>query len=261
MTTPIVDFRYGDKYFVTEFVQPDNYEVKRIIDSIEHTSNDCFVLGVANYIRDKIKYPFDRSGEPATEGEQRRYKRGCGWIRKDARYYVWGFPAMVAVSGYGYCAESANLCTSLLRAKDILSWTAIGEVRKTSTDELLGYHAWTVVDYRGEEYIDETTLDPPAKPLVPRKDAYDRLSDWAEDGNVYYIEHGRYDEDNYTGLTDIGSSGLIFQLLGKSWGIVQACGLEAVKTIPPKTLYKEWRKEEALKHKQLVRAFGGVRWS
>ena len=261
MTKQVVDFRYGDCYFVTEFVQPENYEVKRIAGSLGcDVSNDEFLVAASNWVRDNITYPLDRSGEPATEGEQKRYKWCWRFLIDKKRYYVWSFPAMVITTGYGYCAESANLLTSLLRAKGILAWTAIGEVRKTSTDSLLGYHAWTVCDYRGEEYVIETTLHSKDNPKILRREAYDKLSDWAEDGDVYYVEHGRYDENNYSGLTDLGKSGLVFQLMGKPWRLIQACGIERIKEISPKKLYKEWRKEEAEKHRRIESAFGGLRW-
>ena len=119
MTREYVDYRYGDHYWVNEFIQPHNFEVERVANGLGcNLAGDGFSQAVVSYIRDSLKYPLDSQGQPATDGEQRRYKR---WIFKylwnTKRYYVWAFPAQVIVSGYGYCAESANLCTSLLRSK------------------------------------------------------------------------------------------------------------------------------------------------
>ena len=252
MEKPVINYRFGDRYWVTDFVAPDNPDVKEIV---ERMPGDNFVDAVAEYVRDNYQYPLSRN-LPSCDGQLWRYSQGfCKKGFKRRCYYVWAFVPETIQSKLGYCAETANLCTSLLRAK-VVAWTAIGEVRKLS-DDLLGYHAWTVVNYRDSQYIDETTIHSKANVLVLASDAYDKNSQFCQRGGIYYVEHARYSEAEYIGVTDLGRSGVILNLLGKPLKMLNLYGLETLLTLNPKKVYKAWRREEVVKQQVISSAYGG----
>jgi len=260
----IVNYRFGDKYFVTEFIQPDTFEVRNVAKTLRntsaypypHLSPDKEVELVSVFVRQDFTYPLDHSGNPATNGIFKRYRAGWGqYLYNVFKYYVWAFPSEVMNSRYGYCAETANLMTSILRALGLEAYAAIGEVRKAIDDSLLGYHAWTVTQYLKEEYLDETTIHEDINSLIPTLVAYDHNSDFAQNGGIYYVEHARYNEMGYVGTTQLGKSGIIFSLLGKPQGLLNMHGLEKLQQENPKKLYKAWRKEEAIKINMIRGAF------
>jgi hypothetical protein len=259
----VVDYRFGEKYSVTSFIQPDVYEVQNVASMLKRfpsypypeLSKDKLVELASAFIRKDFVYPLDNSGKPAVDGSLIRYRKS--WFTHlvdEYRYYVWAFPSEVLKSGYGYCAETANLMTSILRALGIEAYTALGEVRKTD-DSLLGYHAWTVTKYLNQEYLDETTIHKDANALITTLVAYDRVGAFAQTGDIYYVEHGRYNELGYTGTTQLGKSEIIFSLMGKPQKLLNVYGLEKLEQINPKKLYKAWREEEVLKHKMVWGAY------
>ena len=254
MENNIVDYRFGDRYRVTEFVQPNNYAVQEALKSLPGPPG---IIPLVNFIRDEFKYPLDSGGNPSTDGHFLRYHKRTfppEFQFNVSRYYIWAFPAEVLISKIGYCAETANLATSLLRAKGIDAWTGLGEVRKTD-DTLLGYHAWTIIENR---YLLETTIHRSGVDITLNlSEAYDKTSQFAQNGNVYYFEHGRYNEQEYIGKTSLGQSGIIFQLIGKPTGFKALYEMEHPPRIKPHQLHKQWQKEEHLKHLHLLRAFGG----
>ena len=258
MNNQIVSFRFGDEYKVGEFVQYKSYEIKKLAKQLTCATPDETVKKVSLFIRDNFQYPLDLSKNPATEGGIQRYRKTifpCVYLYQDFRYYVWAFPVEVLISKLGYCAETANLMTSILIACKIDAYTGIGEVRKTSTGELLGYHAWTLMPYRGEEYLDETTIHRDADTLVAADVIYNENSNFAKVGGVYYVEHARYNNTDYIGATNLGKSGIIFSLLGKPTKLLNIYGLEKLQELKPKRLWKEWRREECLKGNCIQRAF------
>ncbi len=147
MEQQIVDFRFNDKYAVSEFIQSKSFEIQKLAKHLSSYSQDATIRKVSLFIRDGFQYPLDQSKNPSTDGEFARYKTLLSHRYQAFRYYVWAFPVEVLMSKLGYCAETANLMTSILKACGINAYTGLGEVRKTSTDELLGYHAWTVMPY------------------------------------------------------------------------------------------------------------------
>ena len=254
----VVDYRWGDKYKATEFIQRDSYEIERVVDSFNAVA-DKLVEKVVAFVRDEFVYPLI-SGQPSTDGQFLRFKKSLfNYYWKKCVYYMWSFPVeTLSLFKAGVCIDTANLATSLLRVKQCKAWTCLGEIRRTSTDDLLGYHAWTSVYYKTKPYLNETTIHVKnANTLVLEAEAYDRTSDFAKKGDIYYIEHGRYDEDKYIGVTDLGKSGLIFTLMGKPQKLLKRYGLEKTLEIKPKKLYNQWKREEIAKQKKIFDAWGG----
>ena len=258
MNQDVVDYRWGDKYKAMEFIQRNSYEIEKIIEGFD-AGGDELVEKVVAFIRDEFVYPLT-GGQPSTDAQFLRFHKSLfDYYWKKCVYYMWSFPVeTLALFKAGVCIDTANLATSLLRVKHCKAWTCLGEVRRTSTDDLLGYHAWTSVYYKTKPYLNETTIHQKgANTLVLEAEAYDRTSDSAKRGDIYYIEHGRYNEDKYTGVTDLGKSGIIFTLMGKPFKFLQLYGLEKTLKIKPKKLYKEWKREEIDKQRKIFDAWGG----
>ena len=251
---PTVDFRWGDKYKATEFIQPRSLEIATKAKKLNATGD--VIDKVAAFIRDHFAYPLI-GGQPSADGQFLRYRKSLlGYHWKKCVFYMWSFPAEVLLQKLGICIDTANLATSLLRAESSIAFTCLGQVRKTATDELLSYHAWTAVESKQQFYLLETTIhEPDGKNMITLHDAYHKDSDFATTSGIYYVEDARYDESQYIGTTDLGLSGIIFTLMGLPQKQLRMFGLERARQVPAKKLYTQWRKEEQLKWKEVSRAW------
>jgi hypothetical protein len=256
MGDSIVDYRWGDKYKPQEFIQRASYEIQ---EKAKYFSNihDKFVEEVTAFIRDDFIYPLI-AGEPSCDGQFARFRKSmCKYRFKKYVFYMWSFPVeTLTLFKAGICVDTAHLACSLLRVKDCNAFTALGEVKRVDNDALLGYHAWCLVDYKGDEYLNETTIHTPGvNTLVLKKDAYDRNSLWARRGNMYYVEHARYNEVDYIDTTELGKSGIIFTLIGKPQTFLGLYGLEKTLSIEPKQAWKQWKRDERFKQRFIFDAW------
>jgi len=236
----IVDYRFGEQLYINEFLTPDSFMIKSAVDSLP-LSGDV-IKNIADFIRDGFKYPFTSSGIPSTDGQLLRYKKGLlGYHFKECRNYVVAYPIETLVSKYGFCIETANLCTSLLLKTNEDAWVDVGEVRRINPDQLLGYHAWSVVRGGLNIAIETTIHDAGQNTIIPIFDLYDKNSDWAKEANLYYIVHGRYNKDTYIEETPFARFCLRFLFLPKAF-----CEpMMGINIFNPKKLYKMWRKDHA----------------
>jgi len=246
---PIVAYRFGDRYLVTDFVTPGNPDISQVVASFGDVKGDDFVEKVAAYVRDHFQYPL-WNGNPSCDGQLLRYTQGLlkhGY--KSCMFYVWAFPAEVLQSKLGYCAESANLTESLLVNK-INSCVVLGDVLSLN-DTLLGRHAWIEVAFKGETCVLETTIHTKgANNLTTAKGVYNKDSDWAKQGGLYYSPKARYTDKGYDGSNEFVT------LMGLPAKRVLLFGLEETQKVKTKQLYKELRKETAVMEKMLRQAWG-----
>jgi hypothetical protein len=157
---------------------------------------------------------------------------------------MWSFGQETLIIKRGICADTAILATSLLIA-DLDAWCCLGEVRKID-DTLLGYHAWTVCPYENEETLMETTVHTlGSNTLVKTKDSYDKVSAWAANAGLYYVERARFNSNSFIGDPSIVAS------MSLPANRVLLFGLEATRKFNPKQLRAEWKKEEKMKTKLL----------
>lgn len=250
MNIPSVDYRFNDKWLVTSFVTPKNPDVKDVVTSFGDAQGDEFVEKVAAYIRDNFEYPM--AGDlPLADGQLLRYTNSLFSHKfKECRYYVWAFPAEVLASELGYCAETSNLAESLLLSK-VHALICLGEVRSSKDDSLLGLHAWIETPYKNEAYVFETTIhEKEGNNLVTAKGVYNKDSDWAKVAGLYYIVKGKYDNKKFIGDADIIAK---LSLPAKR---VLLFGLEETRKVNAKKLYKELRKEDAIKQNLIRIAWG-----
>jgi len=195
---PIVNFRFGEAYRVNDFLQINNPSVAAaLVEAFKQAipeSNDKKIEIIADYIKREYQYPFMNDGTPSCGGYFLRYQ-------KDSRFtdfhwrgscdYMWSFPAECVVQKLGICIDTSNLAFSLLKAVGIPAKVCLGAVYETKSGQLLGYHAWLEVPYKGKQYVFETTIHPNGKNLLPAEVVYGKKMD------VYYVKEAEYDEKNY----------------------------------------------------------------
>ena len=246
---PVVSYRFHDSYWVTDFITPKNPDIQDVVAGLGNGEGDKFVEAVAAYIRDNYQYPL-WDGNPTCDGQLLRYTQGVlkhGF--KCCMYYVWAFPPEVIQSKLGYCAETGNLAESLLVNK-VNSFAVLGDVLSLN-GALLGRHEWLETPYKGETYILETTIHTQgANNLATAKSVYDKNSDWAKQGGLYYSPQARFNDKSYEG------SNQFITLMGLPAKRVLLFGLEETQKIKAKKLYKELRKENAIMQELLKQAWG-----
>ncbi len=255
---PEVSWRFGERYLVTDFIQHQNVAVREIASSLPKNNQDEFVLAASVHIRDYYFYPLDDAKNPSTSGQLLRYRKGfLSYHFKRCESYVWALPVEVINTGCGYCAETANLATSILIAGGIPnSWVILGEVRTAKDDRLLGYHAWTENPYSGSQHVMETTVDEKdVNILAPISDAYDRQSQWAQNANLYYLPQSRYNASEYIGEGPLG--GMMVKLMGLPAKRVLLLGVDKTVKEKPKRLRVEYLQEARLIKQLLLEAYKG----
>lgn len=259
---PECPWRFGERYLVTEFVQHQNVAVKEIANSLQTApynadNQNQFVLAASVHIRDDYFYPLDDAGNPSTSGQLLRYRKGfMKYHFKVCEAYIWGLPCEVINTKCGYCAETANLATSILIAGGIPnSWVILGEVRTAKEDRLLGYHAWSETPFTGAQHVMETTVDQKGvNILAPISSAYDRQSEWAQNANLYYRPQSRYNNSEYIGEGPL--AGMMVQLIGLPAKRVLLLGIDKTLREKPRKLLKEHLQEDRLIRQLLLEAYG-----
>ena len=247
---PSVDYRFANKELVTSFVTPENPDVQQVVATFGDAVGDDFVERVEAFIRDGFKYPV--AGDmPLADGQLLRYTDGLFSHKfKCCRYYVWAFPSEVLQSKLGFCAETGNLAESLLINK-VDALATLGDVLDLN-DTLLGRHEWVEVEHNSQPSILETTIHTVgANNLAAQASVYDKESDWAKQGGVYYRPVAWFNNKKFHGDSSILA---MMSLPAKR---VLLFGLEETRRVKAKQLYKELRKEDAIKQNLIRIAWGG----
>lgn len=254
---PETPWRFGERYLVTDFVQVNNIA---IIDMANSLQGDGFISNVAAWIRDKFYYPLDGSGNPSAQGQLLRHQKGLfsGYHAKKCVYYAWSLPnEILDFTRCGICIDTANLATSVLRVKGIDAWVTLGDVRDIKSDTLLGRHAWVTLPYEGENYVLETTIhEAGVKNMAKTKDVYDKNSEWAKRGGIYFVYQAKYNEKEFKGEGPLGSE--IVELLGLPTHRVLLMGKVRTQREKEGRLLKEWRAEERIITNLLREAYRGA---
>jgi len=144
----IVDYFFGAEDVVNNFIMTKNYLVVQTAKRLGTLKN------VIDFNYNSIRYPLDFFGNPLTAGRLSYAKYLLSWLFNKTQGYIWQYPNMVLFSKLGVCIDTANLLASLLRVLGLDAYTTLGEVRLSQNNELLGYHAWTLL---GDNII-ETTI-------------------------------------------------------------------------------------------------------
>ncbi len=255
MPIPQCRWRFGEPCLVTDFITPNNVGVQHEAELLRGATPDESVENAASWIRDEFTYPLDKKGNPCASGQLKKYQYSwCKWGFSKYVYYMWAYPNEVLLTHKGICIQTANLLTSVYRALDLDAWTVLGEVRKAKSDELIGYHAWTDVVYKGERHTVETTVEEDVNILFPITSTHLRVSEWAQARDLYYIQEAKMRETNY--IAGGMQSSIITELIGLPVSQVTTKGFyntlalagvldDYVLVKPnPKLIAKEWQREE-----------------
>lgn len=247
---PSVDYRFGNKELITSFVTLHNPDIQQVITTFGDAEGDSFVEKVAAFIRENFEYPM--AGDlPLADGQLLRYTDGLFSHKvKCCRYYVWAFPSEVLQSKLGYCAETGNLAVSLLVNKTD-AWATLGDVLDLN-GTLLGKHEWVEVEHNNQPTILETTIHAEgANNLATQASVYDKESDWAKQGGLYYRPVAWFNNKKFRGDSSI------IAMMGLPAKRVLLFGLEETQKIRAKRLYKELQREQKIMESLLKQAWGG----
>jgi len=207
---PVVDYRFGDKYYVTEFVRPETFMIKNIAEKLKGKNDIETVLNVSKYIRDEFYYPLDCFRNPSCDGMFLKSKKSWfSWHFKKHVSYMWLFPSECINVKFGICIDTSLVCTSILRNLNFRSYVALGAVYYYN--ELLGYHAWTEVfiPSKNKWYVIETTIhEKDVSNILERDEAYKGVC------KLRYEVFGRFDEKEYIEIKPILTW---IQFYGKKW--------------------------------------------
>ena len=167
---PIVDFGLlNEKCYITQFIQVDNPELRSIAESIKAKTAEEIILQVLRFVAKSIEYPLDYRGRPTAARHIKVFKWWNGFYLADLNSeYGWLFPNQTIAVKKGICFDTACLCTTLLRIKQVEAYTVLGAILKTEKKHFLGFHAWTeAITPKGLKLLLETTVHPkPAKPVL-----------------------------------------------------------------------------------------------
>jgi len=249
-------WRFGDKWYVMDFIQIDNPATKSVYEELKAEDVDVFIRNVADWVRDEFTYPFMAGLKLPSAGAQLLLnpKTAIGpvitsWHKRICKPYTWKFPTEVLIEDYhkGICIDTSNLALSVLRIRPVEeSWVALGWVRRVKDDSPIGAHAWNRLPYKGDTYVLETTIhEPEVENMILASEVYDKTSDWAKRGGIYYDETAYYDERGYH-----SDETIIYQLgpiseLHRHFGIFKHVGLNI----------KKWMKNEIMKQRSLWSAW------
>jgi hypothetical protein len=265
MNIPECPFRPA-RWLVTEFVRPFNVAIQAQSIALRKpgASNDDYIKACADYVRDFFTYPQEKNGEPSAGLLFRRYDRG--WAVKRYFYnqemdYAWGFPNETLKIKQGICVDTALLMTSLLIAGGIPAKCALGAIVNAKTNEVAGYHAWSIFTYRGKPSCGETTIHFKAETITEQASIYridNKNSDWMNTNGIFYREEAEFDNVGYDATGLLGAE--MVCLMGLPAQRVQCYGLNDTLErvyMKRKAMAKEWRKSEAIKHQLLSLAYKG----
>jgi len=166
MTEYYVTVRFGDEHFVREFITVNSFKVQKV------ASNFSFIQDPLDWNYTNIKYPIGLFGEPLTSAKFSYALNWLAWKFESFKPYIWQFPYETMTTKLGICIDTANLMTTFLRLMKLDAYTVLGEVVESSTNKLVGYHAWT--EY--SNWILETTIHKgqgdPSNIQILKDDAY-----------------------------------------------------------------------------------------
>lgn len=249
---PSVCYRFGERNDVIEFVTPKNPDIREIAIALSSP------LEICNFIKNNFTYPMNGS-LPSTNGISIRFSKACfKFFYKKAVEYMWSFPNECLQQKVGICIDTANLCASLLLAIGVKAWVCLGEIREADTEELIGYHAWVAYN---DKIVETTVHSNDSDTILHLESAYNKESDWVKSTNVYYVEHGRYNNKEYIGTTVFGETGGIISMLSLPKSALKFyrpfCNRDEEKNIAISN-YKLWQKDEKEKLNVLEKAY--ARW-
>jgi hypothetical protein len=256
------------RWFVTEFVRPFSPAILEQATALRKlvTTDDEYIKVCANYVRDNFTYPLEKNGDPSAGLVLKRYDKGCRTKRyffNQEMDYAWGFPNETIKLKLGICIDTALLMTSLLIAGGVPAKVALGAVINNEDGSVAGYHAWSTFMFQDVKCADETTIHFKAETINKITSLYYATSDWSKGNGIHYRQDSDFDHESYDATTELGKNmvalmGLPAQRVDEN--TIQCYGINDILELREKkhkSITKEWRKAEIIKHKILSSAYGG----
>ena len=153
---PISAGFFGQGKWLTDWVTPDDFEVRSLYENITRgiTGTKERLVSLWKWVADEVKYV--------------KYVQAKTWIagRASAQNDYWQEPGELIRTRVGNCANVSFLLTSLLR-NELSPDEAYCVLGNLYSDDP-GGHAWALVRLEGQDYIMEATSSR-VPPLVPEK--------------------------------------------------------------------------------------------
>jgi len=163
----------SEAHFVTDYIQVNNPHLREVADKIKGRSHDDVIGKCALYVARHVKYAVGQDNNPCASRHVQIFKyRGPLYLVDHECQYGWLMPNQLLKTGYGICFDSAVLCCTLMRLKELNACVVLGAVLTPKRRNLKGFHAWVeVIDVNNRVLVVETTS--PKKPsLFLDKDVY-----------------------------------------------------------------------------------------
>lgn len=226
---PIISWRFGEEYYIVEFVTPKTYMIEKIAEKLKGRDEVETILNIAKFIRDEFYYPLDSRGNPSCDGQFLKSRKSVfSYHFRRCVPYMWLFPSETLNMRFGICIDTSLLATSIMRRLDIDAYCVLGAVRD-KRGQLLGYHAWTEFMLNKEWFILETTIhEKDSANIIRRTDGYQGKY------GIIYDPYAMFNEKDYTELKSLIH---LFTFYGQSKKIIKE--YEKRKQVRIWNIYKE----------------------
>lgn len=164
----ITDRRFGEKYYLQEWIRPHTASVellaKILTDKVDDVKDK--ILNCYKYVVVSVNYPFFL-GIPCDTHFRIDFLQKILCNALD----LWYFPEETLADTLGDCEDATFVCASLLRTflkpQDVFA--VLGTVEIEGADY---GHAWAEVKIGNEWFVLENTLDIPPEKLMTTEEAY-----------------------------------------------------------------------------------------
>jgi len=180
MTDETVDWGLlGETWRVQDFIQTKNPLLIKIANKIpKGSSQRDHMENVLAHVCKHFDYPLTWTGNPAigrTANIFEWVKLGPyfkAYVVNEEHEYGWLLPNQTWRAKYGICIDTSCYFVTLLRVLEVPARVELGAVLDTESGEVLGLHAWGMVEIDGGGHIGETTIHPTSPGLIPDEDLY-----------------------------------------------------------------------------------------
>ena len=185
----------NEESLVTDFIQVGNPRLREIAKHIRAKTARGIVSSVSKFVAKNVEYPLDYRGRPSAARSARIFRWWNGFYLTDVSTgYGWLLPNQTVSVEKGICVDTACLCTTLLRIKEIDARTILGAVLRSKDQKFIGLHAWTEFTTEKGSFVIETTVHPKPAPPIPCDALYGGKEELTYDPIAWFSER-EYHED------------------------------------------------------------------
>jgi transglutaminase-like putative cysteine protease len=153
-----VDKDFGVSRYLTDYITPNEYEVKKIADSLKKST-----------IMETVKadYEWFKNGYTYVNDEHISFSNGNTTLLESSDFYQPAWLSLAIIKKFGHfegdCEDGSILLESILRAQGIEAYAVMGNL------EFLGQnygHVWIIYKVNGETYLLDSVDDQPFSPVI-----------------------------------------------------------------------------------------------